>query len=63
MNVSTLEASINPGVTVTNDGIHTQYIEAAVEKTTITVDQTMDKSSTSGADFIILTELLLKTVF
>ncbi|PWM25072.1 MAG: autotransporter-associated N-terminal domain-containing protein, partial [Limosilactobacillus fermentum] len=51
LNVSTLEASINPGVTVTNDGIHTQYIEAAVDKATINIDTVLNKADTSGASF------------
>ncbi|WP_443864335.1 autotransporter-associated N-terminal domain-containing protein, partial [Fusobacterium ulcerans] len=51
LDVSTLEASINPGVTVTNDGIHTQYIEAAVDKAIINVDTTLNKADTSGASF------------
>ena len=46
-----LQAAVTSGVTVTNDAGITEYLEAALEKTTITVDQTMDKSSTSGADF------------
>ncbi|BBA49921.1 putative autotransporter [Fusobacterium varium] len=51
LNVSTLEASINPGVTVTNDGIHTQYIEAAVDKATINVDTVLNKADTLGTSF------------
>ncbi|AVQ28937.1 autotransporter-associated N-terminal domain-containing protein [Fusobacterium ulcerans] len=51
LDVSTLEASINPGVTVTNDGIHTQYIEAAVDKAIINVDTALNKADTSGASF------------
>ncbi|WP_339010620.1 autotransporter-associated N-terminal domain-containing protein [Fusobacterium varium] len=51
LDVSTLEASINPGVTVTNDGIHTQYIEAAVDKATINVDTVLNKADTTGASF------------
>ena len=46
-----LQTAVTSGVAVTSDAGITEYLEAALEKTTITVDQTMDKSSTSGADF------------
>ncbi|WP_462425280.1 autotransporter-associated N-terminal domain-containing protein [Fusobacterium sp. THCT13E1] len=49
--ISTLQGDVTSGITVTSDAGITKYLEAALEKTTITVDQTMDKSSTSGNDF------------
>ena len=49
--ISTLQGDVTSGVAVTSDAGITEYLEAALEKTTITVDQTMEKSSKSGADF------------
>ncbi|WP_302428180.1 autotransporter-associated N-terminal domain-containing protein [Fusobacterium varium] len=49
--ISTLQGDVTSGVTVTSDAGITEYLEAALEKTTINVDVPMDKSSTSGADF------------
>ncbi|WP_462424807.1 autotransporter-associated N-terminal domain-containing protein [Fusobacterium sp. THCT13E1] len=49
--IGSLQGDVTSGVGVTSDAGITEYLEAALEKTTITVDQTMNKSSTSGADF------------
>ncbi|AVQ27921.1 autotransporter-associated N-terminal domain-containing protein [Fusobacterium ulcerans] len=49
--ISTLQGDVTSGVAVTSDAGITEYLEAALERTTITVDQTMEKSSKSGADF------------
>ena len=49
--ISTLQGDVTSGVAVTSDAGITEYLEAALEKTTITVDQTMEKSSKPGADF------------
>ena len=49
--ISTLQGDVTSGVAVTNDAGITEYLEAALEKTTINVDTAMNKASMSGADF------------